>query len=170
MSAPISSASPDIAAYIGLGSNLDQPVRQVQSALTELQRLPATQMAAHSSLYRSAPVGPQDQPDFINAVALLHTRLSAEQLLDQLQSLEHQHQRVRTQQWGPRTLDLDILLYGDQQISSERLQIPHPFLPERSFVLYPLAEIAPRLQLPDGSSLQSLLADCAMGSLERLAL
>ncbi|OMH32046.1 2-amino-4-hydroxy-6-hydroxymethyldihydropteridine diphosphokinase [Motiliproteus sp. MSK22-1] len=155
-------------AYIGIGSNLNNPVEQAKQALAELSTINQSELLAHSSLYRSDPVGPQDQPDFINAVALLRTRLSPELLLDELQSLEKAHQRVRKQHWGPRTLDLDILLYGNQTIATPRLTVPHQFIGERSFVLYPLAEVNPEIILPDGSKLTDLLVNCPMGTLERL--
>lgn len=151
--------------YIGLGSNLEQPLRQVQQALEELKQLADTELIAHSRLYRSDPVGPADQPDYINAVAQLRSRLQPEALLDQLQQLEQQHRRVRLQHWGPRTLDLDILLFGDQLIDSKRLKVPHPFMAARSFVLYPLQEIAPMLTLPDGRSINQLVDQCDMGTL-----
>lgn len=151
--------------YIGLGSNLEQPLQQVQQALEELKRLADTELVNHSLLYRSDPVGPADQPDYINAVAQLRSRLQPEVLLDQLQQLEQQHRRVRLQHWGPRTLDLDILLFGDQLIDSKRLKVPHPFMAERSFVLYPLQEIAPTLTLPDGRSINQLVDQCDMGTL-----
>jgi len=138
-----------IVAYIGLGSNLDQPERQVLEAMAELEQLPDTCQVKKSSLYRSAPVGPQDQPDFINAVVQLETELSAQSLLEQLQQLEHKHGRVRTQHWGPRTLDLDLLLYGNMIIKTEKLTVPHPHMAARSFVLYPLLEIAPELAIPE---------------------
>ncbi|GGO88584.1 2-amino-4-hydroxy-6-hydroxymethyldihydropteridine pyrophosphokinase [Marinobacterium nitratireducens] len=157
-----------IRCYIGLGSNLGDPRAQVERALQELAGLPRTVRVCHSSLYRSDPVGPPGQPDYVNAVACLDTRLEAHALLDELQALERLHQRVRLERWGPRTLDLDLLLYGDQSIDSERLQVPHPYLTERGFVLWPLAEIAPRLQLPDGRALPKLLERCPMGTLERM--
>ncbi len=159
-----------IRAYIALGSNLEDPRQQVTDALQELRAIPNTEMLAHSRLYRSDPVGPPGQPDYINAVACLETTLEAEQLLDALQAIEQAHDRVRKQHWGPRTLDLDILLFGDQLISTERLTVPHAFMSERSFVLYPLAEIAPELQLPEGTDLKQLLSQCPMGTLEPIAL
>ncbi len=154
--------------YIGLGSNLENPVTQVATALLELERLPDCRHLIHSSLYRSDPVGPPGQPDYINAVASLETTLSPLELLDAMQALEQQHQRVRIQHWGPRTLDLDLLLYGDQQIRNERLTVPHPYLHERSFVLYPLAEIAPEISIPGRKSLEDCLKQCDKGSLERI--
>lgn len=147
--------------YIGIGSNLDDPVAQVRQALDELSGLPLTQRIAASRLYRSRPVGPQDQPDFINAVALLRTRLSPLALLDQLQALEQRHRRVRHQHWGPRTLDLDLLLYGSEKVQLPRLRVPHPELPSRAFVVLPLAELAPRLTLLDGTEITTLAATLA---------
>lgn len=160
--------SDTVRAYIGLGSNLEDPRQQVTTAFQELAELPQSELVMRSSLYRSDPVGPQDQPDFINAVAALDTTLEPHALLDQLQTLEQKHRRVRERHWGPRTLDLDLLLYGDQVIGTDRLTVPHAFMQERSFVLWPLAEIAPALQLPDGTDLASLLVACPMGSLERI--
>lgn len=154
--------------YISLGSNLEDPYAQVTQAIEELRQLADAELVAVSSLYRSDPVGPPGQPDYVNAVAALATDMPAEVLLDQLQAIEQSHRRVRLQHWGPRTLDLDILLYADQQINTERLTVPHAFMHERSFVLYPLAEIAPELTLPGGKPLQQLLDDCPIGTLEKL--
>lgn len=154
-------------AYIGLGSNLDNPLNHIQQALVELAQLPQTRLLGQSRLYRSKALGPV-QPDYINAVALLDTQLAPLALLDQLQALEQAHRRVRLEHWGPRTLDLDILLYGDQQIASERLTVPHPFMTQRSFVLYPLADISPALQLPDGRPLAELLRLCPADGLAPL--
>ena len=159
-----------IRAYVGLGSNLENPLQQVTDALQELQAIPNTKQVEHSRLYRSDPVGPPGQPDYINAVACLETSLEAEQLLDELQAIEQSHDRVRVQHWGPRTLDLDILLFGDQVINTERLTVPHAFMCERSFVLYPLAEIEPNLVLPNGDHLSEILLECPMGTLEPIAL
>jgi 2-amino-4-hydroxy-6-hydroxymethyldihydropteridine diphosphokinase len=156
-------------AFIGLGSNLDEPRQQVARALRELAGLPDTTLAAQSSLYRSAPMGPPDQPAYINAVARLETRLAPEALLDALQAIEARHGRVRgDERWGPRTLDLDILLYADVRIDKPRLQVPHPGLAERNFVLQPLAEIAPDLDIPGLGPLRDLLARCPPDALERL--
>lgn len=156
--------------YIGLGSNLEEPRQQVLQALEELAQLPASKLVDASSLYRSDPVGPPGQPDYINAVACLETTLEAHTLLDQLQAIEQAHDRVRKIHWGPRTLDLDLLLYGDDTISTERLTVPHAFMTERSFVLWPLAEIAPELQLPDGQKLDQLLSLCPVGTLQQIPL
>lgn len=155
--------------YIGLGSNLDNPRQQIKQALQELTELPHCQLTAQSQLYRSDPVGPADQPDYINAVARIECQLQPESLLDQLQALEQSHRRVRKQHWGPRTLDLDILLFGNEQINSDRLSVPHSHMAERSFVLYPLAEISPELQFPDGRKLSQLLTQCPIGTLEPIS-
>lgn len=154
-------------AYIGLGSNLEDPLAQVMCAFEELSALPQTHLTQRSGIYSSKPVGPE-QPDFINAVALLETQLAPLDLLDALQTIEQAHQRVRLQHWGPRTLDLDLLLYGDQSIATERLTVPHPYLTQRSFVLYPLADITPDLHLPDGSRLRDLLHQCPPEGLIKL--
>ena len=128
--------------FIGLGSNLDNPRRQVETALEELDRIEQTALLKASSLYGTPPMGPQDQPNFVNAVALLETALDAETLLHRLQQIENSHQRKRGQRWGPRTLDLDLLLYGDEIIDLPDLEVPHPGIAQRAFVLLPLIEIA----------------------------
>ncbi|MGJ7458121.1 2-amino-4-hydroxy-6-hydroxymethyldihydropteridine diphosphokinase [Halomonas sp. MA07-2] len=143
-------------AWIGLGSNLDDPRRHIEQALEELDRLPLTRRLGASRCYVSRPLGPRDQPDFINAVALLETRLSPLALLDQLQALEQRHRRVRARRWGPRTLDLDLLLFDDSVLSLPRLSVPHPELTHRAFVVLPLLELAPTLALPDGLRLAGL--------------
>lgn len=146
-----------IRVYIALGSNLAHPLLQVNTALKALAHIPRSRLVVCSPLYRTKPLGPQNQPDFLNAVVALDTLLSAEQLLDHTQAIERNQGRVRNdQRWGPRTLDLDIMLYGDQVIHSARLTLPHYGLKEREFMLYPLADIAPQLVLPDGTP----LADC----------
>ncbi|QJD71588.1 2-amino-4-hydroxy-6-hydroxymethyldihydropteridine diphosphokinase [Marinobacterium sp. LSUCC0821] len=155
--------------YIGLGSNLEDPRQQVSDALKELQEISNTELLSHSLLYRSDPVGPPGQPDYINAVAKINTSLEPEELLDALQAIEQAHQRVRIEHWGPRTLDLDLLLYANDEIDTERLKVPHPFMTERSFVLYPLAEIEPNLVLPKGDHLSDILVQCPMGTLEPIA-
>lgn len=154
--------------YIGLGSNLTNPMRQVLTALEELSKLPNTHLLHHSSLYQSPPLGPPDQPDYINAVAGLKTALSPLELLDYLQNLEKQHGRVRKQKWQARTLDLDILLYNQQQWKTVRLTLPHPGLYQRHFVLYPLAECAPNLLLPNGQTMSEALHQCASQDLQRI--
>ncbi|MYM64320.1 2-amino-4-hydroxy-6-hydroxymethyldihydropteridine diphosphokinase [Pseudomaricurvus sp. HS19] len=157
-------------AYIGLGSNLNNPLQQVKSALQALAQLPGSELLQVSRWYRSKAIGPGEQPDFVNGVALLQTTLQPLALLDAMQAIEHAHQRVRDIRWGPRTLDLDLLLYDQQCIDHERLQVPHPWLTRRNFVLWPLADIDPALTLPSGESITSLLADCSMDGLEPLAL
>ncbi len=155
-------------AFIGLGANLDDPRQQVLTAIQQLSEHQDCKLLKESSLYRSDPVGPANQPDFINAVIAIQTHLAPLALLDLLQAIEQRHGRERKEHWGPRTLDLDLLLYDNQTIAEQRLTVPHPFLTQRSFVLYPLAEISPELYLPDGSMLSALLAGCPMGTLQRL--
>lgn len=156
-------------AFVGLGSNLADPQSQVRRALIALEQLPRTRLLKHSPLYRTAPMGPAGQPDYINAVAALETALAPLALLDRMQAIEADHQRMRgPERWGPRTLDLDLLLYDDQVIQSERLTVPHPGLRERAFVLYPLADVAPELVLPGGDALADLLAQCPADGVVRL--
>ncbi|MDP2714965.1 2-amino-4-hydroxy-6-hydroxymethyldihydropteridine diphosphokinase [Rheinheimera sp.] len=155
--------------YIGLGANLDEPVEQLQQAVQALKQLAHSKLVTVSGFYGSKPMGPQDQPDYVNAVAAIDTTLGAEQLLDALQQIEQQQGRKRkAERWGPRTLDLDILLYGDQVIATERLTVPHYGLRVREFVLYPLHDIAPQLSLPDGTVLSSLLAQVPLNGLQKL--
>ncbi len=146
--------SSDVVSYIALGSNMRDPVQQIQQAIIELNALPNSHLIKASSLYRSRAIGPP-QDDFINAVVALQTSLSAEQLLEFLLDLEQQHQRVRSIHWGPRTLDCDMLLYGNEIIHTEHLIIPHPRMSERNFVLLPLAEITADLVFPDGEALSA---------------
>lgn len=155
--------------YIGLGSNLAEPRRQLEAALAALARLPHCRLVAVSSLYASDPLGPPDQPRYVNAAAALDCELTPLELLDALQAIEREQGRERkAERWGPRTLDLDILLFGDLQLDEERLTVPHYHMHARAFVLYPLAEIAPDLRLPDGQALQTLLDCCPFVGLERL--
>ncbi|MWV11663.1 2-amino-4-hydroxy-6-hydroxymethyldihydropteridine diphosphokinase [Pseudomonas sp. R-28-1W-6] len=156
--------------YIGLGSNLAEPRQQLRASLAALAALPDSRLTAVSSLYASDPLGPPDQPRYVNAVAALDTALTPLQLLDALQAIELEQGRVRKEQrWGPRTLDLDILLFGQRTLDEPRLSVPHYHMHARAFVLYPLAEIAADLLLPDGRTLHSLLAACPYVGLERLA-
>lgn len=144
--------------YIAIGSNLASPLQQVNSAIEALSVIPDSRLLCHSRFYRSKPLGPQDQPDYLNAVAALETSLLAEQLLDETQIIEQSHGRQRkAERWGPRTLDLDILLFGSAIINTERLTVPHYDMKNREFMLYPLAEIAPELIFPDGTTLKSLI-------------
>ncbi len=154
--------------HIGLGSNLAGPAQQLQQALGELAALPESHLRRHSRLYRSDPLGPAEQPDYVNAVAALETTLAPLALLDALQAIEADHQRVRGERWGPRTLDLDLLLYAEQRLDLPRLQVPHPGLPLRNFVLYPLFEIDPQLTIPGHGPLATLLKQCPRGTLQAL--
>jgi 2-amino-4-hydroxy-6-hydroxymethyldihydropteridine diphosphokinase len=149
-------------AYVGVGSNLNDPRAQVLQAFTELDGLPNTRVVRKSSLYRSAPMGHAAQPDFVNAVAQVETGLPAERLLAELQAVEARHGRERSFPNAPRTLDLDLLLYGTARIASAALTVPHPRMHERAFVLKPLLEIAP--QLPFTAQLDA----CADQEVERI--
>lgn len=156
--------------YIGLGSNLAEPRQQLRNALEALEGIPSTRLVGVSSLYASDPLGPPDQPRYNNAVAVLDTSLTPLDLLDALQAIEQAQGRERkAERWGPRTLDLDILLFGDRVLAEPRLTVPHYHLHARAFVLYPLAEVAPAaLRLADGRHLSELLAACPYEGLERL--
>jgi 2-amino-4-hydroxy-6-hydroxymethyldihydropteridine diphosphokinase len=156
-------------AYIGLGSNLDDPVRQVSGALRELAGLPGSRLLRCSSLYRSQPLGPPDQPDYVNAAAAAQTDLLPVELLRELQLLERRHGRRRGVRWGPRTLDLDLLLFDELVLDIPALKLPHPELTRRAFVLVPLAEIAPAAVVPGHGPVGRLAANCDYGSLERIA-
>jgi len=146
-------------AFIALGSNLASPLAQVNAALEALRALPDTQLVAVSSFYRTPPLGPQDQPDYLNAAVALETRLDPETLLDHTQRIERQQGRERkAERWGPRTLDLDIMLFGDATLATPRLTVPHYDMLNRGFMLWPLFEIAPDLHFPDGSTLKAHLA------------
>lgn len=155
-------------AYIGLGSNLADPRAQVSRALQALNGLPHTRLLAQSSLYRSAPVGYLDQPDFINAVAKVETSLVPHDLLDALLELERENGRTREFKDAPRTLDLDLLLYADLQHHEHGLTLPHPQMHKRAFVLLPLLEIAPECVIPGIGSAREALAQCGGQQLERL--
>jgi 2-amino-4-hydroxy-6-hydroxymethyldihydropteridine diphosphokinase len=157
-------------AYIGLGSNLSEPIKQVHSAVTEIEKIPQSQIAKVSSLYLSKPMGPQDQDDYINAVIAIKTSLSAVELLDALQAIENKAGRVRkANRWGARILDLDIILFGNDVLNTERLTIPHYGLCEREFVLLPLAEISPELNLPNGESVKFLSQNIANNAMVKLS-
>lgn len=142
--------------YIGLGANVDGPIEQIHIALRTLKALPETQLIRCSSLYGSAPLGPEDQPDYVNAVAELETTLAPLDLLDALQAIEKIQGRIKHRHWGERCIDLDILLYGNETLNSERLNLPHHEMANRSFVVTPLLEIAPDLTLPDGQRLSQI--------------
>lgn len=155
-------------AYIGLGSNLGQPLAQVRVAIEELQQIDGLGLVTVSPLYASSPMGPQDQPDYINAVAIVETSLSPHDLLKKLQNLEQQHGRQRIRHWGERTLDLDILLFDQQILDDADLTLPHPGLAERNFVIYPLADIAPDIEIPGLGPLSQLIARVPRGDLTQV--
>ena len=156
-------------AFVGIGSNLEEPVKQVGEAFEELDRLPGTRVLERSSLYRSAPLGYAGQPDFVNAVAGLDTGMSAEALLSALLDIEARHGRRRSFANAPRTLDLDLLLYGNSVFDSKTLKLPHPRMHERAFVLRPLLEIAPGIEIPGLGSADALLEKLRGQAVERIA-
>lgn len=158
-----------LVAYIGIGSNLDDPVRQVQEALDELDAIPDSVLLAQSSLYSSKPMGPVEQPDYVNAVAALDTLLSAEDLLAELRRIEDRQGRERrAEKWGPRVIDLDLLLYGKKTINSGDLVVPHPGLHERDFVIIPLGEIAGNLNIPGRGYLAGFINHVENHSVKKL--
>ena len=165
---PVDAASASTV-YIGIGSNLERPVQQVLQARDALAGLPDTRLLGFSPLYRNPAVGPGEQPDYVNAVAAMETRLAPLELLDALQAIEANQGRVRgSVRWEPRTLDLDLLLYGDCEISDERLTLPHPRMRQRAFVLKPLLDIAPGLDVPGLGSVTKLLGAVSEASLQRI--
>jgi 2-amino-4-hydroxy-6-hydroxymethyldihydropteridine diphosphokinase len=157
-------------AAVGLGANLGDAAATLREAIAELARLPDCALLRASRLYRTPAWGRTDQPDFINAVALVEAGLEARDLLDALLSIERSFGRVRLEgeRWGPRTLDLDLLLFGDAVIDEPGLRVPHPHLHERAFVLLPLAEIAPELRIPGLDKVSALAADMAADGIEAL--
>lgn len=159
-----------IPAYIGLGSNLENPAQQVRAALTNLAGLSATRLVVASPLYANPPMGPQDQPEYVNAVAGILTQLPPEQLLSELQALESRLGRVRApgDRWGPRVIDLDLLVFGTVQRSVPGLDLPHPGISERNFVLFPLCDIAPRLTVPGVGVVASLARHVGDTGLQRI--
>jgi len=156
-------------AYIGLGANLDKPAVQVRAAVEALAMLPGTRLAAVSSLYSNPAVGYVDQPDFVNAVAKIETALAPRVLLDHLLEIEQRFGRTRDFQNAPRTLDLDIVVYGSQVVDEPGLTIPHPRMHERAFVLVPLAEIEPNLVVPGRGPVRGLVQGVDSGGLTKLA-
>lgn len=165
----MSSETPEVRAYIGLGSNMGEPRSKLRAGIEALAALPATRLERCSSFYRSAPIGYQAQADFINAVCRIATRLPPGELMRQLLDVERRHGRVRSgPAGGPRTLDLDLLLYGDWTSNEPQLIVPHPRLSERAFVLLPLHEIAPGLIVPGHGRVKDLLVRCADQQIERL--
>lgn len=156
-------------ALLGLGANIGNPCRQLLDAAEAIKRSPGIKLLALSPMYRSAPMGPPDQPDFVNACALLDTKLDAHGLLKRLQSIETTMGRVKHRHWGERVIDLDLLLFEDQLITSSDLRVPHPGLTSRDFVLRPLIDLlGPSFTLPDGSTLAAHLQTAANHRLERL--
>ncbi|WP_312155743.1 2-amino-4-hydroxy-6-hydroxymethyldihydropteridine diphosphokinase [Lelliottia nimipressuralis] len=145
-------------AYIAIGSNQASPLEQVNAAVQALGEIPQSRLVKVSAFYRTPPLGPQDQPDYLNAAVVLETSLDAETLLDNTQRIELQQGRQRkAERWGPRTLDLDIMLFGDEVINTDRLTVPHYDMKNRGFMLWPLWEVAPELTFPNGESLQAIL-------------
>jgi 2-amino-4-hydroxy-6-hydroxymethyldihydropteridine diphosphokinase len=156
-------------AYVALGSNLDDPARQVERALDALAALPDSRLVARSSLYRTPPMGPVAQPDFVNAVAALLTRLEARDMLSALKSLETSLGRAApAERWGPRLIDLDLLVHGTLQIDADGLTVPHPGIAQRAFVLAPLAEVSPDLVVPGQGRVRTLLRQVDTIGLERI--
>ncbi len=163
---------PDLAwlpAHVGLGSNLDNPTRQVHSAIERLHGLADTRLVGVSPLYRSAPMGRADQPHYINAVAALLTRLDAADFLDSLVEIEAAMGRVRNgEKWGPRIIDLDLLVFGQSELDEPGLQVPHPGISRRNFVLYPLRDLAPELWVPGQGRVATLAGACDRDGIERI--
>jgi 2-amino-4-hydroxy-6-hydroxymethyldihydropteridine diphosphokinase len=157
-----------VIAYVGLGANLGEPRQQLTAALTAMSGLPQTRLAGHSSFYRTAPMGYEDQPEFLNAVAALDTRLAPGVLLEGLQGIERRHGRERQFANAPRTLDLDLLLFGAQQIARPGLTVPHPRMHLRAFVLQPLLELDSEISIPGKGKASALLAACDSQKIERV--
>lgn len=158
-----------ITACLGLGGNLGDAAATVRAGIAALQAHPAIDVSAVSSLYRTAPLGPPGQPDYVNAAVVLTTAMGPEPLLDVCQQIENAHGRTREgERWGPRTLDVDVLLYGQLRIETPRLSVPHPQMHLRGFVLVPLAEIAPSLMVPERGHVEALLAAICADDVQRL--
>lgn len=157
-------------AYVALGSNLDDPTAQIRAALRALAVLPGTRLIAQSALYRSKPFGPVAQPDFINAVAGVLTQAPLAVFFEALLALQRQLGRAPARErWGPRRIDLDLLVYGAQRCRTPQLTLPHPGIVERNFVLYPLADVAPELEVPGLGRVSQLRAQVGAAGLARLA-
>lgn len=156
-------------AFVGLGSNLRSPERQILTAFDELAALADSRLVSRSSIYRTAPIGYADQPDFVNGVAEVMTLLTPDALLDALLEIERRHGRMREVPNGPRTLDLDVLIYDDLDVHTASLHLPHPRVHERAFVLYPLVEIAPDIAIPGRGLARDWLASCADQPISRIA-
>jgi len=158
-----------VTAYVGLGANLQDPAAQVRRALDELASIPHSRLLSRSHLYKSPPLGPAGQPDYVNAVAALETTRAPLEFLAELRAIETRHGRQRDgTRWGPRTLDLDILLYGDRVMDTPELTLPHPGLHERAFVLYPLFDVAPELVVPGRGSVRELRERLGAAHIQRL--
>ena len=155
--------------YIALGSNLENPMRQLQNAAAAISMLRLSRLDAGSSVYASKPMGPQDQPNYLNAVVKIQTQLSPQELLLELQAIECNQRRKRSVRWGPRTIDLDILLLGAHRLNGPTLTLPHPGMTQRDFVLVPLQEIQPNLTLPSGESLIDLIGQLESSDLQKIA-
>ncbi len=155
-------------AYIAIGSNLQSPQQQVSAAFAEIAKLPATRLEARSQLYRTRPLGPQNQPGYINAAAGVLTQLDARALLDALLEIERRMGRDRCERWGPRIVDLDLIWMAGERIDEPGLQVPHPGVSERNFVLYPLADIAPSLEIPGHGRVSVLKAMAGGAGIELL--
>jgi len=160
--------SDHIQVFIGLGSNLNKPVEQLKEAVATLSAADGLKGIKLSSFYSGKPMGPQDQPDYVNAVFQMETSLAPSPLLSLLQKIENGQGRIRARRWGERTLDLDILLYGEQSVNLPELTIPHIGLSKRNFVLYPLQEISPDLVIPQLGTLAELVAQCSLAELRRI--
>ena len=165
---PATSHEPRVTAFIALGSNLDDPRAQIRSALDQLAAMPETRLVRRSSLYRNPPAGGLDQPEFMNAVAEIETRMTPRRLLDTLLDIERAHGRVRDYPNAPRTLDLDIVLYGGRAIDEPGLAVPHPRMLARAFVLVPLAEIAPDEVVPGAGKVADLVGKVDVSGMIRL--
>jgi 2-amino-4-hydroxy-6-hydroxymethyldihydropteridine diphosphokinase len=144
-------------AYIGLGSNLDQPYLQIKNAVIALNNLPDIEVLADSGYFKSKPMGPENQPDYVNAVVEIETTLSAVKLLKNCQLIEQQQGRIKTRHWGERTIDLDILLYADEQLDTQDLTLPHPGLCQRDFVYLPLLKLNPEVEIPGKGKLKAII-------------
>jgi 2-amino-4-hydroxy-6-hydroxymethyldihydropteridine diphosphokinase len=145
------------AVYIGLGSNIEQPYAQIKNAMLALNKLPDTKVLMNSGYYISKPMGPEDQPDYVNAVVEIETLLDATELLKNCQLIEQQQGRIKTRHWGERSIDLDVLLYADQQILSDNLTLPHPGICHRDFVYMPLLKLNPELEIPGKGMLNRII-------------
>ena len=143
--------------YIGLGSNIEQPYLQIKNAIIALAGSPDTRVIEDSGYYKSRPMGPKDQPDYVNAVVKIETALGVADLLTRCQQIEEQQGRVRSRRWGERCIDLDVLLFADQQIKTDKLTVPHPGISQRDFVYLPLLKLDPAIVIPGKSALKDLL-------------